>query len=131
MPDTILILDFGSQVTQLIARRLREAGIYTEILPCTAEDDSDFSTSGQGLYPLRRAEFGHLQRPGLLPRPVCWKAACQCWGFAMASKRWSSSWAARLRQAAAGNLAGQLLQVAEDSPLFQGTGMWAAARLSG
>ena len=31
--DRILILDFGSQVTQLIARRLREAGIYCEILP--------------------------------------------------------------------------------------------------
>ena len=31
--DRVLILDFGSQVTQLIARRLREAGIYTEILP--------------------------------------------------------------------------------------------------
>jgi GMP synthase (glutamine-hydrolysing) len=32
----ILILDFGSQVTQLIARRLREAGIYCEIFPHTA-----------------------------------------------------------------------------------------------
>ena len=32
MPDTILIIDFGSQVTQLIARRLREKSIYTEIL---------------------------------------------------------------------------------------------------
>jgi GMP synthase (glutamine-hydrolysing) len=29
--DTILILDFGSQVTQLIARRVREAGVYCEI----------------------------------------------------------------------------------------------------
>jgi GMP synthase (glutamine-hydrolysing) len=38
MADTILIIDFGSQVTQLIARRLREAGIYTEILPSTAAD---------------------------------------------------------------------------------------------
>ncbi len=37
MTDTILIIDFGSQVTQLIARRLREDGVYTEILPCTAE----------------------------------------------------------------------------------------------
>ena len=32
MQDMILILDFGSQVTQLIARRLREVGVYTEIL---------------------------------------------------------------------------------------------------
>ncbi len=31
--DRILILDFGSQVTQLIARRLREAGVYCEIFP--------------------------------------------------------------------------------------------------
>ena len=39
MTDTILILDFGSQVTQLIARRLREDGVYTQILPCTAEPE--------------------------------------------------------------------------------------------
>ena len=31
--DSILIIDFGSQVTQLIARRLREAGVYCEIHP--------------------------------------------------------------------------------------------------
>ncbi len=37
--DRILILDFGSQVTQLIARRLREAGIYCEIWPHTASED--------------------------------------------------------------------------------------------
>ena len=33
MTDTVLILDFGSQVTQLIARRVREAGVYSEIAP--------------------------------------------------------------------------------------------------
>ncbi|TAM94699.1 MAG: glutamine-hydrolyzing GMP synthase [Rhizobiaceae bacterium] len=32
-PDTVLIIDFGSQVTQLIARRVREAGVYCEIVP--------------------------------------------------------------------------------------------------
>ena len=34
MTDTILILDFGSQTTQLIARRVRECRVYCEILPC-------------------------------------------------------------------------------------------------
>jgi GMP synthase (glutamine-hydrolysing) len=32
-PETVLIIDFGSQVTQLIARRVREAGVYSEIVP--------------------------------------------------------------------------------------------------
>src|SRR4051812_11114082 len=36
MHDKIIILDFGSQVTQLIARRVREANVYCEILSCNA-----------------------------------------------------------------------------------------------
>jgi GMP synthase (glutamine-hydrolysing) len=35
--EKILILDFGSQVTQLIARRVRESGVYCEILPFNAD----------------------------------------------------------------------------------------------
>jgi len=37
--DRALIIDFGSQVTQLIARRLREAGVYCEIHPFNRVDD--------------------------------------------------------------------------------------------
>ncbi len=33
MQENILIVDFGSQVTQLIARRVREAGVYSEVVP--------------------------------------------------------------------------------------------------
>ncbi|WP_274425242.1 glutamine-hydrolyzing GMP synthase [Chelativorans sp. YIM 93263] len=39
-PDTVLIIDFGSQVTQLIARRVREAGVYSEIAPFQSAEDA-------------------------------------------------------------------------------------------
>ncbi len=44
----ILILDFGSQYTQLIARRVREAGVYCELHSCdmTAEEIEKFSPNG-------------------------------------------------------------------------------------
>jgi GMP synthase (glutamine-hydrolysing) len=38
MTDRVLILDFGSQVTQLIARRVRESGVYCEIHPFNIGD---------------------------------------------------------------------------------------------
>jgi len=37
--DRILILDFGSQYTQLIARRVREAGVYCELYACDISDE--------------------------------------------------------------------------------------------
>jgi GMP synthase (glutamine-hydrolysing) len=39
MHQKILILDFGSQVTQLIARRVREAHVFCEVHPCDVSDD--------------------------------------------------------------------------------------------
>src|SRR3954465_640271 len=48
--ESILIVDFGSQVTQLIARRVREAGVYCEIAPFNAAEEA----------------FGRLQPKGVI-----------------------------------------------------------------
>lgn len=79
----VIIIDYGSQVTQLIARRVREAGVYSEIHPCviTAEQVAGHEARrrhsvgragqrrgkrrpdpGQGVAGTGRAGTGHLLR---------------------------------------------------------------------
>ena len=47
--DTILVLDFGSQYTQLIARRVRESNVYSEILPCDISEERIRSINPKGI----------------------------------------------------------------------------------
>lgn len=47
--SSILILDFGSQFTQLIARRIREHNVFCEILPCTAPAPETLSPKIKGV----------------------------------------------------------------------------------
>lgn len=47
--ETLLILDFGSQYTQLIARRIREQGVFCEIRPCTMEAPTELPPNVKGL----------------------------------------------------------------------------------
>jgi len=59
--EKILILDYGSQYTQLIARRVREMGVYCEIMPCTAEMEKIVGFHPQGII-LSGSPFSVHQR---------------------------------------------------------------------
>jgi len=49
MSERILIVDFGSQVTQLIARRIREAGVYCEVVPFSKAEDALDPATDRGI----------------------------------------------------------------------------------
>lgn len=49
MTDSILILDFGSQVTQLIARRVREAGVYCQVMPYNCDSTRAIALNPRGI----------------------------------------------------------------------------------
>ena len=68
MSDRVLIVDFGSQVTQLIARRVREAGVYCEIHPfnrVSVDSIAAFGAKGVILSggPASVADFGSPRAP--------------------------------------------------------------------
>jgi GMP synthase (glutamine-hydrolysing) len=61
--DRLLILDFGSQYTQLIARRVRESGVYSEIYPWDVSDDAIFAFDPQGVILSGSPESVNLDVP--------------------------------------------------------------------
>jgi GMP synthase (glutamine-hydrolysing) len=68
--DTILIIDFGSQVTQLIARRVRETGVYCEIHPFQSAEDAFRRLQPKGVIlsggPASVTEAGSPRAPGAI-----------------------------------------------------------------
>ena len=48
-PQCVVILDFGGQYTQLIARRVRECGVYSSVLPYTASADEVLAENPRGI----------------------------------------------------------------------------------
>ena len=67
--ELVLILDFGSQYTQLIARRIREQRVYCEIHPCTASFDAHPGDGAARDRPLGRPGQ-RLRRGGAHGRPA-------------------------------------------------------------
>src|SRR3546814_15939894 len=88
MTDRILILDFGSQVTQLIARRVRESGVYSEIFPFNVEPQRIAAFAPKGVIlsggpaPVTGRDTprapGNVFEPGLPAFRICYCHQADC-----------------------------------------------------
>ncbi|MCV6546112.1 MAG: glutamine-hydrolyzing GMP synthase [Cohaesibacter sp.] len=88
MADKILIIDFGSQVTQLIARRVREAGVYSEIVPFQSAEAAFHEMNPKGVIlsggPASTTEMGSPRAPqavfeaGIPVLGICYGEQAMC-----------------------------------------------------
>lgn len=88
MTEKIIILDAGSQVTQLIGRRLRELNVFCEIYPYNKMPEIDPSIKGV----IIQAVHAPSEMPMLLKST--WKgsrASFRCWESATAPSTWLPS----------------------------------------
>ncbi|MBT6116865.1 MAG: glutamine-hydrolyzing GMP synthase, partial [Rhodospirillaceae bacterium] len=120
MTDRILILDFGSQVTQLIARRVRESGVYCEIHPFNKVDAAllrDFAPKAVILSGGPASVIGEdtpraPQEIFELGKPVL--------GICYGQMTMAAQLGGRVENATHREFGRAFVDVLEDSPLFEG-----------
>lgn len=74
--QSVLVLDFGSQYTQLIARRIRELGIYSEILPYNTTPETIREHAPKAII-LREALPASMENPPFFPTKASFRSGCR------------------------------------------------------
>ena len=83
----ILILDFGSQYTQLIARRVREIGVYCELWAWDVTEEQIREFNPDGII-LSGGPESTTEETARVLLNIYLMPACLCWVFATACKPW-------------------------------------------
>ncbi|TWG55256.1 glutamine-hydrolyzing GMP synthase [Aminobacter sp. J44] len=121
-PDTVLIIDFGSQVTQLIARRVREAGVYSEIVPFQNAEDAFHRIQPKAVIlsgsPASTIDIGSPRAP-----QVVFEAGIPVLGICYGEQTMCAQLGGKVEAGHHREFGRAFLEIQEDSPLFEG--IWA------
>lgn len=122
-PDTVLIIDFGSQVTQLIARRVREAGVYSEIVPFQSAEEGFKRLKPKAVIlsggPASTVETGSPRAPD-----VIWQSGLPILGICYGEQTMCAQLGGRVEASDHREFGRAWLDIEKDNPLFDG--VWKA-----
>jgi len=121
-PDSVLIIDFGSQVTQLIARRVREAGVYSEIVPFQSAQQAFDRLKPRAVIlsgsPHSTVDIGSPRAPDAV-----FEAGVPVLGICYGEQTMSAQLGGKVETGHHREFGRAFLEIQEDSPLFEG--IWA------
>lgn len=117
--DTILILDFGSQYTQLIARRVRELGVYTEIVP--GDQPLKLPEGTKGII-LSGSPFSVYEDGAPAPDAAVYAAPVPVLGICYGAQRMTHDHGGRVAGLPDREYGRRPVTVTEADPLFDGVG---------
>jgi GMP synthase (glutamine-hydrolysing) len=117
--DQILILDFGSQYTQLIARRLRSLHVYCEILPYRASVEEILSRDPRGII-LSGGPSSVYERGAPLPDPAVFNLGIPVLGICYGMQLMARQMGAKVRKALKREYGFSKLKLRGRSELFKG-----------
>ena len=118
--NRIVIVDFGSQVTQLIARRLREAGVYSEILPVHQADAGRLSAKPPKGIILSGGPASVYERDAPAVPPGLFGLDIPVLGICYGQQLMAHALGGRVRSGGKREFGGAALRGVRKSPLFLG-----------
>src|SRR5229473_2900385 len=120
MSDRLLIVDFGSQVTQLIARRLREAGVYCEIHPFQSVDQAKIEQFGPKAIVLSGGPASVIEGQAPAANPAIFTAKVPVLGICYGEQTMAQQLGGTVEAGHHREFGRAEVLVTEDSPLFDG-----------
>jgi len=117
--ERVLILDFGSQYTNLIARRVREAGVYSEIVPGTTPVDQIAAMRPNALILSGSPASGYREQAPL-PDPGIYRLGKPLLGICYGFQATAQLTGGRVAKAAAAEYGTATFVIDRRSPLFSG-----------